>query len=122
MAAWNNPTATPADTEPKLLLAGARGSTSSNSYDNGYREIELTDGALAAPLSVNEPGLPSDRSPTSDPDNTQYVSSLGTHPINFLYQVPYAIDKNMPVFASTQLNGLWSYKDRGDGPEWNAEE
>jgi hypothetical protein len=119
-AAWNNSSASPADKEPKLLLAGI--STLSNSYDNGYREIGLTGGALATSFSVNEPGLPSDRVLTSDPDNTQYVSSLGTHPINFLYQVPYAIDKNMPVFASTQLNGLWSYKDRGDGPEWNAEE
>jgi hypothetical protein len=116
----------PDNQSPELLLAGIQGSLTSTTqtYNNGYREIVLTEktgGGAELPVEVDvySPG----ESPTPSISNRErYSSSLGQYPVNYLFQVPYRIDENMPIFASTQQEGLWSYRDHGDGElYWNAE-
>jgi hypothetical protein len=109
---------------PKLLLVGIQGSTSSTSqtYTNGYREIELdeTTGSLPAEISVFTPG--DSRNPSVF-NREKYTTSLGELPINHLFQAPFAVDKNMTVFAATHgKEGLWSYRQRSGDWQWNAEE
>jgi hypothetical protein len=116
LALWRQP-GPPSPSQ--LLLVGIQGSTYSQTYSNGYREIPLEDGKLPADVTSNEPGnspIPSVLNPE------RYNSSLGKLPVIHLLQVPYEIDEKMPVFASTQKDGLYSYRDHGDGDEyWNAE-
>ncbi|MDR0624189.1 MAG: hypothetical protein LBG10_07140 [Treponema sp.] len=108
---------------PALLLVGIQGSTSSTTqtYNNGYREIELNnDGSLPGSLTINSPG---NGDPTTVSNNATYITSLGEIPINYIFQAPYAIDPNMTLFASTHgKEGLWSYRQRSEGRQWNAEE
>jgi hypothetical protein len=120
LAIWySNNTAT----EPSLLLVGRNEKTytTTTGYSNGYVEITLdaTTGAISG-SGFNEPGK---SSPSSIDNNDRYVSSLGKKPVNHIIQAPATIDSNMTLFASTQQNGVWSYKDRGDGlgMQWNAE-
>ncbi|MDR2259072.1 MAG: hypothetical protein LBE14_08000 [Treponema sp.] len=109
---------------PNLLLAGIQGSTSSTSqtYTNGYRELVLNStGSLPdSSVTISTPG---DGTPTTVSNNATYTSSLGELPINYIFQVPYTVDPAMPLFASTHgEDGLWSYRQRSEGPQWNAEE
>ncbi|MDR0876747.1 MAG: hypothetical protein LBN21_01735 [Treponema sp.] len=107
-----------------LLLIGIQGSLTSltQTYTNGYREAALESGGSLSTVSDNapiyDPGNPASGKDTSVASNDRYASAVGLHPINFLYQVPAAIDDTMPVFASTQNYGLWSCRDK----QWNAEE
>jgi hypothetical protein len=121
LAVWKNynDNTTP---DPLLLLVGIQGSTSSSAqgYINGYREVALTGGKLdPGTASINEPGK---AAPSSIDSNDRYVSSIGKWPINSLYQVPYTIDEDMPVFASTQNYGLWSCRVLKGDRQWAAEE
>jgi hypothetical protein len=110
---------------PRLLLTGYQGSITSTSqtYIDGYREIVLDypTGSLPDSSSYNIPG--DDGNPISSISNrAKYESSLGIIPVNYLFQVPYAIDQKMILFAATQGEGLWSYRDHGDGDvNWNVE-
>jgi hypothetical protein len=99
-----------------MLVAGVQGalysSSSSSSYTNGYVEF-IIDTDITGP---NDPTI------TANPE--QYRASLGKHPINHLHQASNNVDpssSNKRYFASTQSAGLWSYKPRTGGPEWNAE-
>ncbi|MDR1099643.1 MAG: hypothetical protein LBL28_04105 [Treponema sp.] len=124
LALWRTP-ASPRPTPdfPELLLAGIQGTLTSTtqSYTNGYRDIELgASGGLPTDLSIHVPGtggIPS----ISNSD--KYTSSLGKIPINYLFQVPSDIDPAMPIFASTSGEGLWSYRDheKNRDEHWNAE-
>jgi hypothetical protein len=118
LAKWRQPG--PPGGPFQLLLAGIQGSSSSlTSYVNGYREIPLENGTLPATVTSDTPGNSSTPS-VANPE--RYASSLGKLHVNHLFQVPYEIDEKMPVFASTQKDGLYSYRDHGDGDEyWNAE-
>jgi hypothetical protein len=105
---------------PALLLAGIQGSKSSleQNNTNGYREIELS--GLPS-LSSHAPGS---GTYTSINNEDKYSSSLGKYPIKYMYQIPYGVfaGDEMTVFASTIIQGLWSYRDHGDGEViWNAE-
>jgi len=110
------------DTNPALLLAGRKENyyTSSSGYTNGYVEITLNtvSGGISGEI-FSEPGL---GSPSSIDNNARYVSSLGKEPVNHIMQTPSGIDPNMRLFASTQQHGVWSYRDRGEGMVWNAEQ
>jgi len=112
------------DTTPSLLLAG-RGEyyySTISRYTNGYVEIELDEtGRIKEDAIFREPG--NNNSPTSIYNYDRYVSSLGKKIIKHFIQTPFTLDKNMTLFASTQKNGVWSYRDRGDGEgiTWNAE-
>jgi len=126
------------DTMPSLLLVGRkeRNYSTSSAYTNGYVEIALdtnptikdptTDAPITNPKyggisgsSFNEPGK---TSPSSIDDYDRYVSSLGKKPVNHIIQTSAAIDSKMTLFASTQQNGVWSYKTRDGVMQWNAEE
>jgi hypothetical protein len=134
LALWRTPPPDPASSSPppsdpdleppKLLLVGIQGTLTSTaqSYTNGYREIDLDDpsGGLPGDLSIHVPGT---GGTTSVSNSDKYTSSLGKIPINYLFQVPHAIDPAMPIFASTVNEGLWSYRDHEKNRDvhWNAE-
>ena len=106
----------------KMLIAGIQGglysTTTTSSYTHGYVEFELNDdGSLNVNLS--KPNI--SPSITVHNNNARYTATIGKHPINHLYQARPEIDANMTFFASTQTAGLWSYRDRDGGLQWNAE-
>jgi hypothetical protein len=93
--------------------------TTSSGYTNGYLEIEITNGAVTSASAVHEPGI---GSVTSASNNERYTSGIGKYPVNFIFQAPKGIDTEMTLFASTQTQGLWSYRERDGEWQWNAEE
>jgi hypothetical protein len=101
---------------PRLLLAG-RGSLVEG-YTYGYMELNITDGVLSGNFS--EPG---ENSPSTIIDNNKelYISTIGKESVTHLFQAPKEIDANMTLFASTQKNGVWSFKKRDGKWQWNAE-
>ncbi|MDR2575285.1 MAG: hypothetical protein LBC52_02460 [Treponema sp.] len=111
--------------EKRMLIAGIQGglfsTTTSSSFTHGYVEIELDtvtfeDGWLVLNNNRNiSPDL------TVDGNTDRYTATIGKHPINHMYQTSQEIDVNMTFFASTQTAGLWSYRDREGGWQWNAE-
>jgi len=118
-----------------LLLAGRqdRLNYSTNSgYTYGYMELELdlsTTTGIKDDRDFEEPGKPIKNPPgkntiSSVDDYDRYVTTLRKNPVNHIFQTPAAIDANMTLFASTQKNGVWSYRPRGDDniPQWNAED
>jgi hypothetical protein len=113
----------PADAMPSLLLVGRKEIyySTSSAYTNGYVEITLdtTTGSISG-SGFSDPGK---GTPSSIDNYDRYVSSLGKKPVNHIIQTPASINSKMTLFASTQQNGVWSYKDRGKGEQqWNAEE
>jgi hypothetical protein len=93
-----------------LLLLGSK----SGIYDLGYREMKL-DGNFV----LSSPGDNIPNSTVSDRD--KYQSTLAKCAVNSLIQVGNTTGgpDGLPlIFASTQKDGLWSYRDN----EWNAEE
>jgi len=125
----------PGDTMPSLLLVGRKEIYYSNSsaYTNGYVEITLDTTDPIDPNTGNPNPFsgrisgtfsdPGKGTPSSIDNYDRYMSSLGKKPVNHIIQTPADINSNMTLFASTQQNGVWSYKDRGKGEQqWNAEE
>jgi hypothetical protein len=99
-AVWNN----------ELLLLGIR--QGSAYYTYGYRELPLDAVIAGNSPSLLTPGEGTGRN-SSVGNYAKYSTSLGKHVINSLYQAQDGV-----LFASTQKNGLWSYRN----DEWNAEE
>ena len=117
LAVWHE-----ADGTPRLLLAGRQDRldyTVDSGYTYGYMELELDSAGIKADMDFIEPGK---ASPSSVADYERYVSTLGKYPVNHIFQAPAQTDPNMTLFASTQKNGVWSYKERNGIPQWNAEE
>jgi hypothetical protein len=110
------------DVIPSLLLAGRKEIyySTSTGNSNGYVEFELDEtGRIKQDTGYSEPG----KNVLSSVENyDRYSSSLGKKPVNYIIQTPSAIDEEMTLFASTQQNGVWSYRIRSDGWGWNAEE
>ena len=110
-------------TNERLLLAGRQGSLSYTFGGTGFTfgYVELAIPIVAG--SFHEPGdvLP----PTASTvyNHPRYVSTIGRHGINHIFQVPADICRTRRLFASTQRNGLWSYRDHFNNGEWhwNAE-
>ena len=115
------------DDSKRLLLAGRQDSlvySVNSGYTYGYLELELDYNGvngIKAESQFREPGI---RTPSSviDGDNERYKSTIGKYPVNFIFQTPQSIESDMILFASTQKNGVWSYRQRKGGPQWNAEE
>ncbi|MCL2243657.1 MAG: hypothetical protein FWC03_04225 [Treponema sp.] len=135
---WTDPN----NSSNMLLLAGRQDRleySTSSGYTYGYVELELD---LSQPDGIKminnpnfnsseaedetniryikaqfmEPGLSSVTSITSG-NNDRFKSTIGKHPVNHIIQAQDGI-----LFASTQKNGVWSYRlDRSGGPQWNAE-
>jgi len=114
LAIWKNPDTT----QPNLLLVGRRESyySTSTGYTYGYVEIGLDSSSGITGTEYKNPG---EGSPTSVDNNERYVSSLGKKPVNHIIQFP---DSNGTLFASTQQNGVWSYRIRDGEWQWNAEQ
>ena len=142
LAIWRNPdyylTFEDGDPHPSpsLLLAGrqSRTATTAFGFTQGYLEIYLDANGIKIemndadpPRNTNnfrEPGLRTGVTVSSVHRHERYMSTLGRHVVNHIFQAPFQLDPDMTLFASTQLNGLWSYRDRGTTvPEWqwNAE-
>jgi len=108
-----------------LLLAGRQdmGYSTSSGYTYGYVEIEFDDlGNISDPTRrfwvPGETGKPS----TVD-DQTRFINSIGKNPVNYIIQVK---PDDKLLFAVTQKNGIWSYRERNQDNklqwQWNAEE
>jgi len=95
----------------KMLTAGIQ--RNSNAY--GYVEFTVDSDDLPT-------GSPSEPYTTVDTLTDRYQASLGKYPINHMHQASVAVDPdNRRFFASTVNQGLWSYRNRSGGPQWNAE-
>jgi len=126
LAEWQQVTPNDDNDGIKMLIAGIQGSlfstSSSSSYSHGYVEIELDtvltfdDGwlVLSSSRGIN-PDI------TVDGNTDRYTATIGKHPVNHFFQAPESVDSNRTFFASTQTAGLWSYRIREGGPQWNAE-
>lgn len=106
----------------RLLLAGRQDSlyySSTSGFTYGYLELELDTIGIKGGKNFIEPG----KEPLSTVrgDNERYQSTIGKNPVNYLFQVPPEIDGDMILFASTQKNGVWSYRERNGIFQWNAE-
>ncbi len=89
-----------------------------NNY--GYREVLLnSDGSFPAGINIETPGDFVDSTIShSNKSKSEYESSLGKEIVRSIIQAPEEIDPNKTLFASTNGEGLWSYRNG----EWNAEE
>jgi hypothetical protein len=122
---WSSGSSHPA---PKLLLAGKQDSltySTVSGYTHGYREFEINSAGytITGDFSfIGGPHEPGVGSVTSAGDNERYRTTIGKLPVNYLFQAPYNVDNSMILFASTQKNGVWSYRDRDGMPQWNAED
>jgi len=101
-----------------ILVAGRQGSLSSSSNNNGYVEFML-DSNYSVIGSYAGNNL---YTVLGEVAGAQYSSSLKKRPINHLFQAPSTIDNERTFFASTQTTGLWSFRDRSGGLQWNAED
>ena len=124
------------DPSKRLLLAGRQDKlnyTNDPGYTNGYLELEIdSSGIVTDKTETNDDGTvkitiknfiePGKNAFSTVNDNDRYNSTIGKEPINYLFQVPAEIDSDMILFASTQQNGVRSYRNRSDGWQWNAEE
>jgi len=107
--------------DPTLLLVGRRESyySLSTGYTYGYVEITLDASGNITGSGYNNPG---EGSPSTVDSNERYVSSIGKEPVNYIIQAPSTVDSKMTLFASTQTNGVWSYRIRDENWQWNAEQ
>jgi len=124
MASWKN-----SDGDLLLLLGLQR---TSGSFGYGYRELMWKSGeAFDTNKRLYTPG--EDRGSTnpyisSVQQGSQYTSAIGNHVVTALYAVPPSLanpadEGERPiVFASTQKNGLWSYRIRKEEAQWNGED
>jgi hypothetical protein len=108
------------DDKPVWLLAGLASMTVgiTTGYSNGYREFDLM-GDNYSNSSFHQPG----KAPGSTVhDYERYLTTLDKYCVNYIFQAPKSLDPEMTLFASTHLNGLWSYRLRDGEWQWNAEE
>jgi hypothetical protein len=119
---------------PSLLLVAVTTSNSSYGSTYGYREINLLSGPAVTGtpgvIELREPGTPTTGYPSTMDDNHRYRDTIATKPLNAILQVPSGVDPERPLFASVQGTGtmkhdtdggLWSYRIRTGGWQWNAE-
>ena len=99
----------------KMLTAGIQGAKTNTVTSHGYVEFYLD----STGLPYGSPNNPPTITTGGNPD--RYQGSLGKHPINHMHQASVDVDSSRRFFASTQSAGLWSYKYRSGGDQWNAE-
>jgi hypothetical protein len=115
------PGTAPSENPKMLLLSGRQDSltfSSTYGYSYGYMELELDENGIKDGSNFIEPGINNFSTLTN---NERYQSTIGKQPVNYILQVPYEIDKNMILFASTQKSGVWSFRERDNTFQWNAE-
>jgi hypothetical protein len=109
------------DSNKRLLLAGRQDLlqyTTDSGYTYGYLELEIGDKGIVS-SKFKEPG---DKAPSTVSDYELFKTTIGKYPVNYIIQTPENIDKDRTLFASTQKNGVWSYRKRDGKWQWNAEE
>ncbi|GMO46700.1 MAG: hypothetical protein Ta2B_28420 [Termitinemataceae bacterium] len=118
IASWKSNTSS-----EERILFGVRGG-----IDNyGYYEMKILGTGKPDFNTFYEPG---ELKPDSSVDNIEsYRQQLKKHLVNSLMQAPSSAGKTtvgqLPVvFAGTQKDGVWSYRETNEKPEgvWNAEE
>jgi hypothetical protein len=113
LAIWTN-------TATTLLVIGVQGSIAgTTTFNNGYVEFMLTSSGA---IDQTKSRLESGNLMSVEGENAQYMTSLGRLPVNHLFQAPLAVDSKMTFFASTQIDGLWSFRSRDGRWQWNAED
>jgi hypothetical protein len=117
MALWPNTTS-----PTKVLLGLQKGGSGTFRY--GYREFDLNgpgEGSVYVPGNTDG----GKRTTSIDPGSTQ-TSAIGKHPVTALYAIPGSNSGDnlgRPIIlASTQQNGVWSYRVRRGTPQWNGED
>ncbi|MDR0504101.1 MAG: hypothetical protein LBH16_12370 [Treponema sp.] len=121
--------------DQKLLLAGRQDRLNyiaESGFSYGYLELEIDSNGIKTETSDDgvtknknfvEPGRNSPSTVgTENVERYTFRSTIGKHPVNYLFQAPSDIDREMILFASTQKNGVWSYRDRSGKGQWNAED
>jgi hypothetical protein len=104
--------------QPRLLLAGRQdnfATTTNSGYTYGYLEININENGVYN--NFREPGLDT-VSTVAFGVNEKYNSSIGKLPVNDIFQSR----EDRIIFASTQKEGVYSYRERDEGWSWNAEE
>jgi hypothetical protein len=99
----------------RLLLAGRKdkmNASVTSGYTYGYLELIGS--------RFDEPGKNSP-STVNNGENNKYNSTIGKYPISHMMQSPKAGEYRI-LFASTQKEGVWSYRQRDTGWHWNAEQ
>jgi hypothetical protein len=111
LAVWRN------NNEPRLLIAGRQDEMKNAvNYEYGYLELEINSLEIRG-TTFNEPGPENSNSISSINNSELYKSTIGKHPVNHIFQA-----NDGTLFASTQKNGLWSYRKRDGVDQWNAEQ
>jgi hypothetical protein len=118
--------------DKKILLGLQRGGSGTFRY--GYRELDLdgsgnVNGSGSVPIYAPGNTDNGNRSSTSiDPGSTQ-TSAIGKYPVNALYVIPISPAPDSGdsagrpiILASTQQNGVWSYRVRRGTAQWNGED
>jgi hypothetical protein len=105
-----------------LLLAGRQDKlniSTSSGYTYGYMECYITADGVSG--NFTEPGTNS-VSTVNFGDNGKYRNSIGQFPVNDIIQCTEN-DGRKTLFASTQKDGVYSYRQRdGESWSWNAEQ
>ncbi|MDR2481311.1 MAG: hypothetical protein LBD07_03340 [Spirochaetaceae bacterium] len=99
-----------------LLIVGVTAS----STEFGYREL-LVNGSGDITFALRYPG---ESGPTSVNDKETYITTIGQKTLNAVIQAGPNTDSLPLMFASTQKDGLWSFRhDSAEGRKiWNAED
>jgi hypothetical protein len=114
----------------EMLLLGLEQRTGGSIYAYGYRELKLdSNGGIGGDSGIYLPGNDSGGRATSIDPNMRNNAAIGKYPVNSIYaangsdSLDGANPKRPIIFASTQQNGLWSYRYRSNGGiQWNGED
>jgi hypothetical protein len=113
--------------DKKILLGLLHGS---GTFTYGYRELDLDGSGNVNSSGVFVPGntapaAGSTRTTSIDPSSRE-TSAIGKHPVNSLYVIPNSNsgdkDGRPIIVASTQKEGVWSYRTRWGTAQWNGED
>jgi hypothetical protein len=114
----------------KMILLGLQ--KGSGTFRYGYRELDLNAGDIINSGSFSVPGITTigtiTRTTSIDPGSRE-TSAIGKHPVTSLYVIPSPPGPNSDdpagrpiIVASTQKDGVWSYRVRRGTPQWNGED
>ncbi|MDR0403373.1 MAG: hypothetical protein LBH35_07280 [Treponema sp.] len=108
--------------DKKILLGLQRGS---GTFRYGYRELDLDTGGDVDASGIYTPGTTNGgaRKTSISPDSRE-TSAIGKYPVTALYVISGSNsgDGRPIIVASTQKDGMWSYRTRRGVPQWNGED